>query len=77
MRKIAFWIGIFAIVVGWLTYDPEVATATMPVITGFIVVALAVFDLIPEFVVCVHCGRKSPKKKPHCLHCGEQIKIKN
>ena len=40
-RKIAFWVGMFSLVMGLLTYDSEVVTAPVPVITGLLVVLLA------------------------------------
>jgi len=76
MRKIAFWVGLFSLVVGLLTYDSELPTAPIPVVSGLIVVLLAVFNLIPEFTVCEICGKKSPKKKTHCIHCGADLQNK-
>lgn len=74
LRSIAFCIGLFSLVVGLLTYDREVATASIPVITGAIVVILAVLNLIPEFKPCVSCRKKIPQKASACRHCGaEQI----
>jgi recombinational DNA repair protein (RecF pathway) len=69
MKKIAIFTGLFSLVVGWLTYDSEVATAPMPIIAGLIVIVLAVFGLIPEFVSCPSCGRKNLKSRKECAHC--------
>ena len=69
MKKIAIAVGLFSLVVGWLTYDSEVATAPVPIITGLVVIALAVLGLIPEFVVCPGCGRKNLKSRKQCAHC--------
>jgi len=69
MKNIALCIGLFSIIIGWLTYDPEIKTAAMPIITGIIVVILALFGLIPDFFVCDRCGRKSLSTKKHCRFC--------
>ena len=71
MKNIALCIGLFSIIIGWVTYDPEIKTAIVPIITGFIVVVLALLGLIPEFVVCERCGRKSLGTKGHCRHCDK------
>ena len=70
IKNFALCIGIFSIIIGWVTYDPEVKTAVMPVITGILVVILALFGLVPEFFVCERCGMKSLSTKGHCRHCG-------
>ena len=72
MKNIALGIGLFSIIVGWATYDPEIKTAAIPVITGIIVVVLALFGMIPEFVVCKHCGKKSLGTKGVCQHCEDE-----
>ena len=73
MKKIALAAGLFSLVVGWLTYDSEVATAPVPIIAGLVVIVLAVFNLIPEFVVCPHCGRKNLKSRKDCAHCRASL----
>lgn len=71
MRKIAFWIGLFSLVVGLITYDSNVVTAPVPVVTGLLVIVLAVFDLIPELKkVCVACKKKISRNSARCPHCG-------
>jgi Kef-type K+ transport system membrane component KefB len=70
MRKIGFFIGLFALMVGLLTYDPEITTAPVPVITGILVMLLAIFNLIPEFVPCVQCGKKILKSASTCRFCS-------
>jgi hypothetical protein len=72
MKNIALCIGLFAIIMGWLTYDPQIKTSAVPVVTGILVVVLALFGLIPEFVVCKHCGRKSLGTKGRCPYCKEE-----
>ena len=72
MKNIALCIGFFSIIMGWFTYDPEIKTAALPVITGIIVVVLALLGLIPEIVVCKRCGRKFLVTKGHCPHCKDE-----
>ena len=71
MKNIALCIGIFAIIMGWASYDPEVETAAVPIITGIIVVILALLNLIPEMVICERCGKRFFGKKGVCRACGE------
>ncbi len=71
MKNIALFIGIFSIIMGWVTYDPEIKTASMPLVTGVLVVILALFGLIPEFVICERCGKRSLGTKEKCPHCAE------
>jgi hypothetical protein len=74
-RKIAFWIGMFSLVMGLVTYDSEVVTAPVPVITGGLVVLLAVFNLIPSLNECEICKKKIPKSRERCRSCeAEQQK---
>jgi len=68
-RKIAFWVGMFSLVMGLLTYDSEVVTAPVPVITGLLVVILAVFNLIPTLNECEICKKKIPKSRERCRSC--------
>ena len=71
MRKIAFGVGLFSLVVGLITYDRTVVTAPVPVVTGLLVVVLAVFDLIPELKKeCVACKKKISRNRSRCPYCG-------
>lgn len=71
MRKIAFWVGLFSLVVGLITYDSTVVTAPIPIVTGLLVVVLALFDLIPELKkVCVACKKKISRNSSRCPYCG-------
>lgn len=74
MRKIAFWVGMFSLVVGLITYDRSVVTAPVPIVTGLVVVILAALGLIPEFRQCENCGKKISKKADRCIHCGAERK---
>jgi len=72
LRKIAFWVGLFSLLVGLITYDSEIVTAPVPVITGIVVIVLAVADLIRK--VCGSCQRKNPKKADYCRYCGADLR---
>jgi DNA-directed RNA polymerase subunit RPC12/RpoP len=63
MKNLALCIGLFSIIMGWINYDPEIETAVVPIITGIIVVILALLNQIPEMVVCERCGKKVSIKK--------------
>jgi recombinational DNA repair protein (RecF pathway) len=69
MRILIFLIGLFSVVVGLHTYDSEIPTAPIPVITGGLVMLLALTGLIPAFKSCRSCGRKIPKKAAVCRFC--------
>ncbi len=69
-RKAAFWLGLFALVMGIITYDKEIATSPVPIVTGLLVIILAVTGLLPEFTKCVSCGKKILKKWETCRFCG-------
>ena len=74
-RAIAFGVGMFSLVMGLLTYDSEVVTAPVPVITGGLVVILAAFNLIPSLNECEICKKKIPKSRERCRSCeAEQRK---
>ncbi|MBW2467463.1 MAG: hypothetical protein JRF02_09200 [Deltaproteobacteria bacterium] len=72
MKNIALCVGLFSTIMGLLTYDPEIKTAAVPVITGIIVIILALCGLIPEFTVCKRCGKKSIGPKEHCPYCKDE-----
>ena len=74
MKNIALCFGLFSIIMGWVNYDPEIETAAVPVVTGIIVVILALFGLIPEFVACQRCGKKSFGTKGVCRSCQDEVK---
>ena len=71
-RTTAFIIGLFSLAIGLLSYDSEVATAPIPVVTGALVMLLAVFNLFPQLKRCTSCHKKIPKKKDTCSFCGSQ-----
>jgi recombinational DNA repair protein (RecF pathway) len=69
-KTIAFVVGFFSCAMGMLTYDSEVVTAPIPVITGAIVMLLAVLGFIPELKNCINCNRKILNKAETCRYCG-------
>lgn len=69
-KTIAFVVGLFSCAMGMLTYDSEVVTAPIPVITGAIVMLLAVLGFIPELKNCINCNRKILNKAETCRYCG-------
>ncbi len=73
LRWLAFSIGLFSLAMGLFTYDPEVATARTPIITGAIVMALALFNLIPQLRNCPSCGKRVTGRFKKCPHCGADL----
>jgi len=69
-KTIAFVVGFFSCVMGLLTYDSEVVTAPIPVISGAAVMLLAVLGFIPELKNCGNCNRKILNKAESCRYCG-------
>ena len=73
LRTIAFVVGLFSLVMGLLTYDTEIPTSPVPVVSGAIVVLLAVFGIIPELKRCPSCNKQNIKKAATCRHCGAPL----
>jgi hypothetical protein len=74
MRKIALWVGLFSLAMGLFTYDSEVATAPVPVVTGAVVVVFALLGWIPEPRRCASCGRISFGSGSRCSRCGGELR---
>ncbi|MCF8055993.1 MAG: hypothetical protein K9K37_05070 [Desulfocapsa sp.] len=68
-RAIAFIIGLIAVIAGLQNYDSELATAPVPVLTGALVMLIAVFNLLPRFKRCPSCNKKLPQKSETCPYC--------
>jgi hypothetical protein len=68
-RAIAFLVGLIAVIAGLQNYDSEVASSPLPLITGGLVMLIAIFNLLPQFKRCTSCSRKIPKKKKTCPFC--------
>lgn len=69
-RIVAFAVGLISLTTGLLNYDSSLATAPVPVVTGGLVMLLAIFNLIPQIKRCTSCSRKLPKKAETCRYCG-------
>jgi hypothetical protein len=72
MKNTALCIGLFAIIMGWVNYGPEIETAAVPVVTAIIVVILALLGQIPEMVTCERLRPKRFGKKGHCQACQDE-----
>ncbi|MBU0729032.1 MAG: zinc ribbon domain-containing protein [Proteobacteria bacterium] len=70
LKTIAIAVGFFSLIMGLLTYDTEIPTSPVPVVSGALVILLAVFGLIPELKKCPSCNKKNLKKATTCRHCG-------
>ena len=68
-RIIAFLVGLIAIIAGLKNYDSEIATAPLPVVTGALVIFIAVFNLLPKTKLCTSCKKRLPHKADTCHHC--------
>jgi hypothetical protein len=68
-RVIAFLVGLIAIIAGLQNYDSELATASVPIITGGLVMLIAVFNLLPKIKRCSSCNKRLPKKAETCHYC--------
>jgi rRNA maturation endonuclease Nob1 len=72
LRVISFLVGLIALSAGLRNYDSALATAPIPVVTGALVMLIAVFNLFPEIKRCSSCKRKMPKKRVVCPFCGSK-----
>lgn len=71
-RVIAFVVGLISLVAGLWNYDSELSTAPVPVVSGALVMLIAVFNLLPQVKRCPFCNRKIPKKRTVCHFCGAE-----
>jgi hypothetical protein len=69
-RAIAFIVGLISLIAGLKNYDSELTTAPVPIITGALVMLLAVFNLFPQFKRCSSCNKKITRKATTCRYCG-------
>ncbi len=72
-RVIAFLVGLIAIVRGFSSYDSSQSTALLPIITGGIVMIIAIFNLLPKIKRCPSCDKKIPNKAEICRFCGKKL----
>ncbi len=70
IKFIALMIGFFSLIIGIINYDSAIPTSPVPVVSGLLVIVLAVFGLVPELKPCKACGRYITKKAETCHHCG-------
>lgn len=71
-RVIAFVVGLISLTAGLWTYDSALTTAPVPVITGALVMLIAVFNLLPQVKRCSSCNRRIPKNRTACPFCGAE-----
>ncbi len=69
-RVIAFLVGLIAIITGLRNYDSSVATASVPIISGGLVMLIAVFNLLPKIKRCTSCGKNIATKAETCRFCN-------
>lgn len=69
-RVIAFLVGLISLTAGLRNYDSDLVTAPVPVVTGGLVMLIAVFNLLPQMKRCPSCNRKLPRKVKVCRFCG-------
>ena len=50
MKNTALCIGFFAIIMSWVKYDQEIKAEAVPIVTGIIMVILALLGQIPHMV---------------------------
>jgi hypothetical protein len=74
-RIIAFLVGLIAVIAGMQNYDRTVSSSPIPLITGGLVMLIAIFNLIPQFKRCAFCGKKLPRKKQTCPFCKKDQHI--
>ena len=71
-RVIAFIVGLIAVIAGLQNYNSDVNSAPLPLITGGLVMIIAIFNLIPQFKRCTSCGKKIQKKTLVCPFCKKE-----
>jgi len=71
-RVIAFIVGLIAVIAGFSKYDSSVATAPVPIITGGLVMIIALFNLLPQIKRCPSCHKKISNNAETCRFCGSK-----
>jgi ABC-type nickel/cobalt efflux system permease component RcnA len=69
-RAIAFMVGLISLIAGLQNYDSELATAPVPIISGVLVMLIAVFNLLPKIRRCTACNKRISNKVDTCRFCG-------
>lgn len=77
-RIIAFSVGLIAVITGLRNYDDSISTASVPIITGGLVIIIALFNLLPKIKRCPSCSKKIANSAKSCRFCGvKQVRRKN
>lgn len=71
-RAIAFIVGLISVIAGIKSYDSSLATAPVPIITGGLVMLIALFNLLPRIKQCSSCHKKIAQKAETCRFCGSK-----
>ncbi|MBC8208045.1 MAG: hypothetical protein H8E79_02620 [Desulfobulbaceae bacterium] len=69
-RIIAFLVGLISLIAGLRNYDSELASAPVPIVSGILVMLIAVFNLVPKIRRCSACNKMIPTKSDICRFCG-------
>ena len=76
-RFIAFTVGLIAVIKGYSSYDASQATASIPLISGGLVMVIALFNLLPKIRRCPACHKKIATRATTCRHCGKVLEMQN
>ncbi len=72
-RIIAFLVGLIAVITGLLKYDNSIRTALVPLVTGGLVMFIALFNLLPKIKLCPVCNKKIANSATTCRFCGVDL----
>lgn len=72
-RAIAFLVGLISLTAGIINYDSQLASAPVPIISGLLVMVIAVFNLLPKIRRCPFCNKKIPTRSKTCRYCGASL----
>jgi len=72
-RVIAFLVGLIAVIRGVSSYDNSQTYALVPIITGGLVIIIALFNLLPKIKRCPSCHKKISNKAETCRFCGGKV----
>ncbi|MEN8198563.1 MAG: zinc ribbon domain-containing protein [Thermodesulfobacteriota bacterium] len=72
-RFIAFTVGLIAVVTGIRNYDDSATMASLPIITGGLVMLIAIFNVLPKIKHCPSCNKKIADRAETCRFCGHEL----
>lgn len=75
-RIIAFLVGLIAVITGYRNYDNSINYASVPVITGGLVMIISLFNLLPKIKRCPSCNKKIANRAKTCRFCGVELSKK-